>query len=478
MRVLAQVFAVTVSSLLTVMLGASVGYVTILIPSLTDPNEEIRINEVQTSWISSVELIASLVGSTLSGIVTEPLGRKVSMMMLTIPSLISWVLFHFADEKWQIFVALTLQGVTSGLIEAPILSYVAEVTEPHLRGTLSATVLVSGSFGYFVEFLIGSLLHWKLAALVSAAVPIVAFCLLSQVPETPYWLLSRNKEDEARRSLAWLRGWTTIASIENEFQNIRKSFENHENNGVASSCVRRTKQFARKNFVWPFTLVSLLFAWSNFVGVGTLTYYAAIISVTLKSPIDKYLVTVLIGLCQFLGSLVCIFTVSFFGKRITALFAASSLCVTTGAIGLYAHLLGVVRLNFASIASEDHTDDFAWFTVVLLCCYGFISYCGIRSIPWILTGEVFSNETRAVACGLSTSVNYFTGFVANKVYLSMISILTLAGVYWTYATICFLGFVVIYLAVPETEGRTLEEIVNHFNGKGKLSNKMKLSTSL
>lgn len=94
----------------------------------------------------------------------------------------------------------------------------AEITQPHLRGMLGSTSTVSVMAGLLVEFLFGSILTWRGVALTSAIFPVLSFLLLFLVPESPIWLTMKGRCEEARHSLAWLRGWTTVEEIEAEYQ--------------------------------------------------------------------------------------------------------------------------------------------------------------------------------------------------------------------------------------------------------------------
>uniref|UniRef100_A0A1Y1LY30 Major facilitator superfamily (MFS) profile domain-containing protein n=2 Tax=Photinus pyralis TaxID=7054 RepID=A0A1Y1LY30_PHOPY len=476
MRVLAQVFAVTVSSLLTVMLGASVGYVTILIPSLTDPNEEIRINEVQTSWISSVSLIASLIGSIVSG-ATEYIGRRRSMIILTVPIFLSWVTYYFSSELWHIYTALVLLGLVNGLFQSAVMSYIAEVTEPHLRGLLCGINSLCLVSGVLVEFLLGSELHWRKVALVTCGLPALTLCLLQILPESPYWLLLHNKSENARKSLAWLRGCTTSEQVKEEYQAIETSLKPKQPDNEMDSSLRwgSVGKYTRKSFLWPFAMICCLFICCNFSGPLTLQVYGVVIVSNLKVPIGKFYATCLLGSAEVLGTISCAFIIRYLGKRIAGLSSIFGVLICNVALGVYAYTNNIVRLEFNvddSLVSSTR-DAGKWVPLLIVMVFAFVGHCGCRSLAWILLGEVFSSDTRTVGCGVAPSAYYISGFAANKLYLSMISRLTFAGVYWTYACVCFVGLLLIYFAVPETEGKTLDDITKHFSGQSKLNNKIR-----
>lgn len=124
------------------------------------------------------------------------------------------------------------------------------------------------------------------------------------------------------------------------------------------------------------------------------------------------------------------------------------------------------------IDSEEIHNEYSWIPLTLLLGSAILSHCGIRLLPWILVGEVFPYEVRSVASGLSGGLGYIFGFLANKLFLTMIETMTLPGTFWFYSGVSIIGCLILYLILPETEGRTLIEIENHFNGTKKLSKSM------
>lgn len=122
--------------------------------------------------------------------------------------------------------------------------------------------------------------------------------------------------------------------------------------------------------------------------------------------------------------------------------------------------------------SEIQHNEYSWIPLTLLLGSAILSHCGIRLLPWILVGEVFPGEVRSVASGLSGGLGYIFGFLANKLFLTMIETLTLPGTFWFYSGVSIVGCLILYLILPETEGRTLIEIEAHFNGTKKLPKSM------
>lgn len=132
------------------------------------------------------------IGAIASGMLAQWLGRKTMIIILTIPYIVSWLILHYSTNVWMLFAALTLTGLSGGLAEAPTQTYVAEISEPSLRGPLSATVSMTIMIGIFLQFLIGGYLYWRTLVLVNLAVPIACLLVMSVMPESPHWLISKK----------------------------------------------------------------------------------------------------------------------------------------------------------------------------------------------------------------------------------------------------------------------------------------------
>ncbi|KAF5288906.1 hypothetical protein FQA39_LY03785 [Lamprigera yunnana] len=457
-------------------MGMNLGFITILIPQLLDDvNEVVKVKNEDITWIGSIASITSCIGSAGSGVISRVLGRKRTMLILTIPLIIFWIIHYFANKVWHILFALGGNGLCVGLFGAAAFAYVVEITEPQNRGTLAATDAFSLSSGVIFELLIGASLSWRTCAIISSVIPVISFCSLWFLPESPYWLISNNEVEKASESLIWYRGWADTESVENEFQSIYTDYQRNDKilkkaQKLTIQLIKEKFNFYVKSFIIPFVLVNFLFVLSNFYGGLTAQTYSVLIFSTLNVPINKYVANLLLGVMGLLGCGFSIVFVKYLGKRKSALASLLGVILCDIFIGLYAitHDVKVLQLHDAQNLSTDNVNEDRWIPLILFLTLMFIGSCGVSGLPWLLVGEVFPYETRDLGCALSIAMTYSISFLANKLYLDMISSLTFYGVYWFYAGFSFMGFIVVLLAIPETEGLTLQEISDHFTGRSKL----------
>ncbi|CAD6207873.1 GSCOCG00003130001-RA-CDS [Cotesia congregata] len=454
-------------------------------------------------------------GCLMSGPISHRLGRKKTMLFINIPFISAWILFYYANSTPLLFLALALTGITGGLCEAPVLTYVAEITQPHLRGMLSATSSMAVIIGVFMQLLVGSLTDWRTVALINLIFPTICFLALCLMPESPYWLAGKNRLKEAEEALCWLRGWVSPSYITGELKTVYEVSQRIVAGGMDDKKEYWWKIFSKRTFIYPYILISLGFFISSFGGSATLQTFAVTIFASLDAPLEKYTATVFLGLAELIGTAVCVIIIHFTGKRVITFISigGAGFCFMTCAIYDY--------LNRSAYIDGQM---FTWIPTTLLISSAFFSHMGIRLLPWVLCGEVFpakvylfifltfycntifkvflSNFTlvlwgdfqalihfciflvklsvnifkklmdgRSTATGAAACTGYIFASIINKTFLYMVDLMYLWGTFFFYASVNVIGFIVMYYLLPETEGRTLKEIEDHYAGIESLNNK-------
>lgn len=198
--------------------------------------------------------------------------------------------------------------------------YIAETVQPQYRGMLTASGTATVLGGVCLQFIIGSMLHWRTVAAISAIVPFLAFNAVFLVPESPYWLYSKKRVEDAQNSLKWLRGWVSFKAIENEFQSVVNSVEDLQAHQKSHNIERikagnKLKPFGKRTFILPFLLIFAGFIFSHFSGMTPLQTYSIQILGSYRVPINEYYATILLGAAQVIGCLIGMTFVRSIGKR-------------------------------------------------------------------------------------------------------------------------------------------------------------------
>ncbi|XP_054265636.1 facilitated trehalose transporter Tret1-like [Macrosteles quadrilineatus] len=471
----AQVLGATAFGFVIMGVGLIFGMPTIVIGELAKPNATmihgVELDEYSASWFGSIIFISQPVGSLVSGFLQDMFGRKRCMLVVNIPQLIGWLMLYSATSVPWLYAAVTVMGLSVGFMEAPVLSYIGEITEPRLRGVLCSIAGMYLNIGIMLECYIGALTHWRTMALISALGPALCFLILSQVPESPAWLVYKGRIAEAERALCWLRGWVDPSHVSKELSSLVAHLDRRKVTIVKASQPnyhqvpsqdvgdkkQKNKSEAMQNlhhFLQPATqrplkLILIYFFCSHCASLIGIRPFLVQIFDKLQMPIDSKWVVVVVGTLQVLGALGCMLVMKLLGKRGLS-FLSMSICVVC-AVSISAY---VVLQYFEP-----------WVPMVLFCLLFFAAQLGIGSIPWMLISEVFPIEGRGIAGGVSAACGYSFIFVVTKSYIYLEHWFNIWGALLVYAVIGLWGIAYLYYCLPETEGKTLAEIEPYFMTK-------------
>lgn len=168
---------------------------------------------------ASIASMATPAGCILTGWLMDAIGRKKAILITQVPVILGWIIIASATNVPMIYAGRMLTGLGSGMIGAPSRVYTSEVTQPHLRGMLGALASVGISFGVLFQYTMGSFATWQVLSGVSALCPLMAFVLMLLMPESPNYLVGKEKPAKATKCLAKLRGSTY--NVEQEVNTLK-----------------------------------------------------------------------------------------------------------------------------------------------------------------------------------------------------------------------------------------------------------------
>ncbi|XP_067005259.2 facilitated trehalose transporter Tret1 [Anabrus simplex] len=461
--VLPQVLVTTINNLLLMDLSMMLAFPTLVIGDLYGKEGELSLTDEQASWVGSLVYIFQPIGSAVSGILTEPLGRKRSMILVNITPLVGWLLLYFAESVTMLYVANAIMGLGIGFMEAPVLTYVGEISQPHLRGILTAYTGVLAQLGYFMVYMLGAVMHWRPAAAVSASIPIISVLCMMWIPESPLWLLSRGRTEDALKALCWLRGWVQPDAVKHELQELERYAEATKSTETGRwPVLQRLRSLFRPNTFRPLMLVTAFFFFFHASGMSGVRPYMVHVIEEFQMPIDPNWAAVVSAILGLVAISLLAAIVSFSGKRPLTLISIAGCAIPCLVLGTYAYV--VIGCKVPSGAPMDDPPA-NWLPLTMLIILSFSTYFGMGQIPWMYVAEVFPLRSRGLAGGVTAALAYVLYFTASKTYLGLESSLCLYGVFWLYGAFSCVGFVFLYWVLPETEGQTLEEVEAYFLGK-------------
>uniref|UniRef100_A0A146LVQ5 Facilitated trehalose transporter Tret1 n=3 Tax=Lygus hesperus TaxID=30085 RepID=A0A146LVQ5_LYGHE len=483
---LAQVLAACSKYLTLLDIGMAVTFAAVANPPLLKGEGGIKITQDEASWIASLVFVWQPVGS-MTTVALSKFGRKTAMIYLQIPLLLGWILPYFATTVWELYLAASIMGLGVGFVQAPIATYIGEVTQPQYRGALASVAYFMFTLGQAVIFGIDVITgDWRKSAIISSIIPVLTAVHLFFIPESPMWLISKGRYDEAKLALRWLRGWTSEEEVDQEFKDLlyhnceqyaelcceegrvemkglsgqiihhpdMKDFTSKQSirtSGAMSESDKMPwaqKYFLRPEMYNPIIFTVLFMYLSNGSGLGAFRSYLIFILETFHIEMNEAKASVGVIIVGLLGTVLMVTLIPIIGKR-----KLTFVSVTMTALGCLS--LGVYIIFKDQINSK-------WIPIVILVEILFASNLGVSHIPWIQISEIFPLKGKTFGTGLVAGLGNVLQFIGTKLFYTYMSWLTLGGVFIMYAVTYIIGLVYLYFYQVETEGRPLNDIVDDF----------------
>ncbi|XP_053414326.1 solute carrier family 2, facilitated glucose transporter member 6 isoform X3 [Nycticebus coucang] len=350
--------------------------------------------------------------------------------------------------------------------------YVSEIAPPAVRGALGATPQLMAVFGSLSLYALGLLLPWRWLAVAGEAPVLTMILLLSFMPNSPRFLLSRGRDEEALRALAWLRG--AESDVQWEFQQIQDN--------VRRQSSHMSWAEARDPHVYrPIVITLLMRLLQQLTGITPILVYLQPIfnsTAVLLPPQDD---AAIVGAVRLLSVLIAALTMDLAGRKVLLFISAAVMFAANLTLGLYVHFgprplipnstMGLENTSLGGPEQPLATPVSCLTLVPLLATMLFImGYAmGWGPITWLLMSEILPLRARGMASGLCVLVSWLTAFVLTKSFLLVVGAFGLQVPFFFFAAICVMNLVFTGCCVPETQGRSLEQIESFFHARRRSS---------
>ncbi|XP_061867475.1 solute carrier family 2, facilitated glucose transporter member 6 isoform X1 [Colius striatus] len=442
--------------------GFALVYSSPVIPALeAHPDPALRLDKYTASWFGSVFTLGAAAGGLSAMALNDRLGRKLSIMFSALPSALGYALLAGAQGTGMLLLGRVLTGYAGGLTSASIPVYISEVSHPGVRGMLGACPQIMAVLGSLILYALGLALDWRWLAVAGEVPVLVMIILLCFMPNSPRFLLSRGKDDEALRSLCWLRGKDT--DYAQEYEQIKDSVRKQSQR---VSCAEIKDPFIYK----PILIAVGMRFLQQLSGVTCVLVYLQPIfkktSVILKPQYDAAIV----GLVRLFSVAIAAVAMDKAGRKILLFVSAGVMLLSNLTLGFYIHFVPASQnssiANVTLVSSAKHPPELTnYITLIpLLATMFFImGYAmGWGPITWLLMSEILPLKARGVASGLCVVVSWLTAFTLTLLFLRVVEVFGLEVPFLFFAVICAGNILFTGCCVPETKGRSLEQIEAFF----------------
>ncbi|KAI5658997.1 hypothetical protein M9H77_27790 [Catharanthus roseus] len=399
---------------------------------------DLSLSLAQYSLFGSILTIGAMIGAVMSGNTADFLGRRAAMGFAETFCVIGWLAILFAKNALLLDIGRFSVGYGIGVISYVVPVYVAEITPPNLRGAFTAANQLMICIGSSVMFVIGNFLSWRTLALSGVIACLLQIIGLFIIPESPRWLAKINRWKDCETSLQRLRG--EDSNVSEEAAEIREYTET-----LQRISETRLMDLFQLKYAHALIVGVGLMVLQQFGGVNAIAYYAsAIFELAGFSGKTGTLAMVVIQVpMQVMGTLL----MDKSGRRPLLMISAAGTC-----LGCF-----LVALSFLLQGLEVwKSSPFLAFLGVLIFTGSFS--IGVGAIPWIIMSEIFPINVKGVAGSLVTVVNWLGSWIISYSFNFLTQWISSQGTFLMFSIVS--GFTVLFVAklVPETKGRTLEEI--------------------
>ncbi|HEY2699369.1 MAG TPA: sugar porter family MFS transporter [Pseudonocardiaceae bacterium] len=382
----------------------------------------------------------AIIGAAIAGRLTDRPGRRRTIMIGATIFAIGTVGCTFAPNATMFVIARVVVGVAVGATSATVPTYLSELAPSRVRGALSSLnqlMIVSGILiAYIVDWALQGSANWRAMIAIGIIPAAVLLFGMTLLPETPRWLIKQGREDEARTVIRSAQG---EVDIDAEVTGIREVIRLDGNQGSLKDL------FAK--WVRPMLVVALILAiGQQFSGVNAINLYAPTIFKNLGVGTSaSLLASIVLGVVKVGFTAWVIFMVDRWGRKPLLLLGNVLMSTTLILLGI-----AVTVIHSSSGAAIS--------TIVLLVIYLAGYELGWGAVVWVMMSEVFPLKVRAVGMGTGSVVLWASTFAITFVFPVMDNGLGLATSAYIFAGIGIVLFLLVRKFVPETKGRSLEQI--------------------
>lgn len=405
--------------------------------------KDFALTTFQEEVVVAAVLLGAVVGAIFGGKLADRFGRRTVLMQVAVLFTIGAIGTALAPGTVWLAIGRVVVGVAIGVASFTAPLYISEVSPPNVRGRLVSLNQLMITIGivvsYLADYALAGASAWRWMFALAAIPAIVLFIGLLFLPESPRWLMSRSLGDQARALLERIREST---DVEKELTEIAASLNQQEGSWreLLGASLR------------PALIVGIgLAVFQQFTGINTVIYYAPTIFqfAGLHSASAAILATVGVGVVNVLLTIVALRLLDRVGRRPLLLYGLVGMIIS----------LGVLGFAFLSPALSDVV---AWVAVISVAVYVACFAIGLGPVFWLMIAEIYPLKIRGRAMSVATVANWGSNLMVALTFLSLLHALGRAWTFWLYGIVGVLAWIFVYKMVPETKGRTLEEIEAHW----------------
>jgi SP family galactose:H+ symporter-like MFS transporter len=435
---------VYVAAALSALGGLLFGYDTgVISGAILFIRQDFALSDFTVEIVVSAVLLGALLGAAVGGDLADRFGRRKLIILAAVIFAVAAIGTAVVPSVLFLILGRILVGVAIGIasIIAPL--YISEVAPPDLRGSLVSlnqlAITVGIVVSYLVDFSLSDIQGWRYMLALAAVPAAVLGVGMLPLPDTPRWLVKHNQVGKARDVLKRIRG---DADVEDELNEIQTSLQKQASG--------RRELF--NPLVKPALMIGVALAvFQQVTGINTVIYYAPTIFqfAGFVSVASAIFATVGVGIVNVIMTVVAVLLMDRVGRRPLLLVGLAGMVFSLGLLGFTFYLPGL-------------GSSVGVLSVVSLMLYVGAFAIGLGPVFWLLISEIYPLKVRGLGMGIASEANWGSNLIVTLTFLTLVQAIGKPGAFWFYALLGVGAWIFVYLLIPETKGRTLEEIEEHW----------------
>lgn len=440
--------------------GLLFGYDTAVISGTIDQvSAQFGLDVMAQGWYVGCALIGSICGVSVAGLLSDRLGRRPTLFISAVLFSVSAIGCAIAPSLQALIVYRIIGGIGIGVVSIVAPVYISEISITRYRGQMVSLYQLAVTVGFLAAYLVNYLLlqHSQAATATTGWLSLIFvsevwrgmlgmetlpallfFLVIFLIPESPRWLITRGREDNARAIFA--RIYTTAEAVTTQIADTRS---------MLSAEVKSSWRSLLRPGILKAVIIGVAIAiLGQFMGVNAVLYYGPSIfkDAGMEDPLFSQ---VLVGVVNCLTTVIAMLIIDRVGRKKLIYYGVSGMIASLIMIGIYFATLHTWSLG-------------AGFMLTFFLLYVFCCAISISAIVFVLLSEMYPNSVRGLAMSIAGLSLWIGTYLIGQLTPWMLSNLTPAGTFMLFAIMCLPYMLIIWKLVPETAGMSLEDIERYW----------------
>ena len=417
-----------------------------------------KMTDKTVEWVTTTVLLGAVLGAITSGKLSDYLGRKKMIIINAVIFSIGALGCALARNTGMLIVMRIVVGIAIGITSYVAPMYIAEVSPTRRRGALVTLNQLMITIGILVSFITdywlsndANLESWRWMFAVGFFPALILLIGMFFLPETPRWLISKKRWEEGKKVLMQVEDADLVEQTFNDLKEDVALSGRHKTH--ASEIL---KPWLRSALI----ITVGIFFFQQFSGVNTIIYYSPIIfkMAGIVSNTKSIIPSIIIGTVNVLACLLSVFLLDRVGRRKLFMIGISGMIPSLALLGLCFYFKDALGPSLPV------------FSVMSIVCYIIFIAISLAPLGWLLISEVFPLEVRGVGMSIGSLSHWGFNAIISFTFLTLVNSVGIASTFWCYSLICVAGLIWGYYYIPETKGKSLEEIEKFWRSGGKPRN--------